>query len=136
MGGGGEGVNDPGQAQSQSVGIGAPETSSRSAASPAGSWEYKERTAALSEFHLQLIALLAEETTDKAEQGDEHKSKVLTSHPKHNGTLKPLWAPRAPLDKEGPARGHGDTGSSPRGKLTLDSTSRVESSGRNSEEAE
>lgn len=79
-----------GQGQSQSVGIGAPETSSRSTPSPACSWEYKERTAALSESHLQLIALPAEETTDKAGQGDEHKRKVLTSHPKHNGTLKPL----------------------------------------------
>lgn len=88
----------------------------------------------MSESHLQLVALLAEETTDTAEQGDEHKSKVPTSHP--NGTLKPLRAPTAPLDKEGPARGYGDTGGSPRGKITSDSTSRVEISGRNSEEAE
>lgn len=93
MGGGAGGVNDFGQAQSQSVGIGAPETSSRRTPSAACSWENKERTAALSESHLQLIAPLAEETTDKAEKGDEHKRKVLTSHPKHNGTLKPLWAP-------------------------------------------
>lgn len=111
-------------------GMGAPETSSRSTPSPACSWEYKERTAALSESHLQLIAPLAEETTDKAELGDEHKRKVLTSHPKHNGTLKPLWAPRAPLDKEGPAPGHGDTGGSPRGKLALDSSGREERGNR------
>lgn len=68
------------------------EISTHSTLSPTCSWENNGRIGPLSDSHLQLIGLL--EVT-QLKQNTE-KWKVLTSHPKHNGILKPLLDPVAP----------------------------------------
>lgn len=67
------------------------EISTHSTLSPTCSWEYNGRIGPLSDSHLQLIGL---PEVIQLKQNRE-KWKVLTSHPKHNGTLKPLLDPVA-----------------------------------------